>query len=162
MTFLRLIATLVVSSTCSCAQAQPAQEQPQPAHRPDPIAELYFRVQERIGGAPRECGRYDVQRYTDPVLDPRFQTLLEESLACGRKAAAEGQSYWMYVQTFGIDSTVASGLMAAANGDLERFHYDSAPCGGPGCGPSLVVLPCKAPHIGLDASFGLPEFACER
>jgi hypothetical protein len=63
------------------------------------------------------------------------------------QAFAENRSFYFSVEGTAVDSYVATGLMRAESGVLQRFWYDSAPCGVPvpTCPERLLVADCETP-----------------
>jgi hypothetical protein len=61
---------------------------------------------------------------------------------CLNEAYSKKEPFFLLLEGPGIDSIVAEGLLLTRAGQLERFWYDSAPCGGPYCKEHFEVSPC--------------------
>jgi hypothetical protein len=98
--------------------------------------------------------RYDTFRQNQPSDRElrRVETCLSEAYRARRR-------FFFSIEGGGADSYVGSGLMGDAAGNVKRFWYDSAPCGGPGCGESFRVATCPVPK---DASRIDPRLDCPR
>ena len=95
-----------------------------------------------------DCGQHLLPR----PLAPIDAETMRRSLACGTEAMRRGKPFWTFWQQQGIDSWVAVGLLGTADGAFYRFDYDSAPCGGAGCGDRFSIEPCSTPRIRMDRS----------
>jgi hypothetical protein len=85
--------------------------------------------------------------------------ILRRVIACGREAARQRRPFWTFVTHDGIDSWLAEGLLGTPEGAIERFSYDSDPCGGGGCKSTFETAPCPRPALGTDPRHG-PTFTC--
>jgi hypothetical protein len=121
-------------------------------------AALLGRLQPTIGAPPAECGRHFLMRTSRGFSAARAGEL-DLSLNCGMAAAKAFRPFWTFKQEHGIDSWVAHGLIGSSDGTIQRFWYDSAPCGGPGCEARLAVTPCKRPSVRTTPD-GRAEFVC--
>lgn len=127
-----------------------------------PVADMARRVLAVTGSAPRECGRHLLRQVGGKTVDAPLADL-QASLQCVRQAIAAGEPVWAFVQRRGIDSFVAHGLLRTANGDVQAFYYDSAPCGGPRCEGELRLEPCVSPSVTPTSANGqAPDFACRQ
>jgi hypothetical protein len=68
---------------------------------------------------------------------------------CVNGALQQRQPFFFVVQGPGIDSYMATGLVGDASGNVKRFWYDSAPCGGPHCRERFTVWPCSPNSHGV-------------
>jgi hypothetical protein len=77
---------------------------------------------------------------------------------CLEAARRAGRPFIFSVEGPGIDSYLATGLVADARGRVQRFWYDSAPCGGPYCAERFSLWPCPMPTApgGLDPNMDCP------
>jgi hypothetical protein len=112
------------------------------APRPDRVGKL---VQEHLGDGATVCGRFKYLfiRGSKPT---RAETASLRS--CMADAYAQGRSFFFSIEGSGVDSYVATGLMRAGSRRLERFWYDSAPCGtpmDPACPERFRVAACPEP-----------------
>ena len=117
---------------------------PRPVSAPEPVESFVDRL---VGAQARDCGKHD-------SADARLA--LETSLRCAVVASRQRQPFHTIVQYDGADSHVAWGLLGSADVHLSLFHYDSAPCGGPGCAPRFVVTSCSAPQVVASPDGGAP------
>jgi hypothetical protein len=131
---------------------------PRPPQDEESAADLFARIQGMMGAPPMECGRHFLIR-TGNGFKSAGANELELSLKCGMAAAQVLKPFWTFKQNHGIDSWVADGLLGGTDGILQRFWYDSAPCGGPGCEARLRLGPCERPSV-VTARDGNAEFAC--
>jgi hypothetical protein len=128
--------------------------------RPDPVEGLRQQVLRYTGAEPVECGRHLlVQQERRWVAAD--EVTLQSSVTCGLTAASGKRAFWTFKQDQGIDSWVASGILGTVDGVLYRFHYDSAPCGGPGCASRISFQRCDKPSAATNLN-QLSEFRCGR
>ena len=124
-----------------------------------PMVDLPMRVVALTGDSPRECGRLQIRDLAGKrVAAARGE--LDAAVRCARQAIREGKPFWTYVQRRGLDSWIAHGLLRTAGGDVRFFAYDSAPCGGPSCQPTLSLEPCREPAVKAAADGDEPDFSC--
>jgi hypothetical protein len=57
----------------------------------------------------------------------------------------------------GIDSHVVQAIAGDSKGGVVFFFWDSAPCGGPDCGPKTTRATCENPSPNTDPS-GTPQW----
>jgi hypothetical protein len=105
-------------------------------------------VRSFTGPQAAECGRHPV------AVSPEALT---KSLACAMEASAQRRPFWTFKEDPGIDSRLAHGLLGDSDGAVFRFHWDSAPCGGPGCAPRYSIESCPVPGVGIGS-----RFVCKR
>ena len=127
-----------------------------PTPRPTNRAELEAYVTRFTGANPLDCGQHAV----DDALPPPPAEDLQTSVACAYDAAKAQNGFWTFTQEPGMDSMLFQGLLGTTEGTIYQFSYDSAPCGGPGCGgrfsvsrcnyPTLLVHRSKRTHFGCD------------
>lgn len=101
------------------------------------------------GAGAIDCGRLGTQATIEEM---------QTALNCALDAARRGVAFSAVRQYQGTDALVAEGLMAKSGGTTVKFSYDSAPCGGPGCGESFTTQACANPH--LDSRGSLILFGC--
>ena len=124
-----------------------------------PLVDMPRRVFEITGANPRECGRHSL-RSVNGRFEGATRQALEASLQCARDAIKSGRPFWTFVERRGIDSWIAHGILRTAGGDLRFFAYDAAPCGGPGCQPTLSLESCREPAVKPAADGDEPDFTC--
>jgi hypothetical protein len=124
-----------------------------------PLVDMPRKVFEITGAKPRECGRHPL-RQVNGRREGATREQLDASLQCAREAIQAGQPFWTFVELPGIDSWVGHGLLRTASGDVRRFVYDSAPCGGPQCQPELTLEPCASPSVASTADGRSVDFSC--
>jgi len=91
------------------------------------------------------CGTFRFELMRERKLNERQ---LAELASCIRAARDHREGFGFSVEGPGIDSYLATGLVGAADGTVQRFCYDSAPCGGPQCPERFVTRPCTiAPDV---------------
>ena len=133
---------------------------PEPQPRRDEVGVLRSRLEAITGPNPLDCGQHllvGAFLRTAPIGDDA----LRRSLECGVDAAARGQPFWAFRQLQGIDSWVANGLIGTADGTIQHFSWDSAPCGNPGgCEGRLQTIPCRNPSIADRGNQGGLVFIC--
>ena len=110
------------------------------APRVEPEADVFARVQRLSGPAPIECGRHVGQHLWR--AEPGYLLGdLKSSLDCAWAAAGARRPFWLLVRERGIDSWVATGLVAGDDGVIYSFQYDTYP-------PArLDVSPCGTPVV---------------
>ena len=97
-------------------------------------------IERFTGPAAIECGQLGAVPDRESDLP-----IFERVIACGRQASKSQQAFWVIEWLPDLDSTVCRGLLGSADGTIYRFGYDSAPCGGPGCGSRFTVERCPIP-----------------
>jgi hypothetical protein len=99
-------------------------------------------VTTHLGGSVTACARFRYQ-----FIRGSTPTALElEALQTCMASAFEGDRvFYFSIEGTAVDSYVATGLMRTRSGQLQRFWYDSAPCGGPGCPERFQFAACQAP-----------------
>jgi hypothetical protein len=107
--------------------------------RRDRVAEL---VTGQLGDAPTACARFKYRFIRGKKPTKQEVAALQ---SCMAKAYDAGESFYFSIEGSGVDSYVATGLMRAGSGTLQRFWYDSAPCGGPGCPERFHFATCASP-----------------
>ncbi len=131
--------TLLMAMLFLGAPAATAAPQQVESSRPDRVDEL---VRKHLGEPVTACARFKYQ-FIRGHKPTREEVALLKS--CMAQAYGEGQSFYFSIEGSGIDSYVATGLMRAGLGNLQRFWYDSAPCGGPGCTERFQSVTCATP-----------------
>jgi hypothetical protein len=120
----------LVAGTCAAAVATSAVAE----ERRDPVEQL---VLKRIGSPAAVCGRFG----NKPTA-----TEGDALRTCITDAWRGRHAFFFSIGWFSIDSYTATGLMAGRSGEVKRFWYDSAPCGGPGCDARFdVSATCVVP-----------------
>jgi hypothetical protein len=98
----------------------------------------------RIAGKEaRDCGRVGLGAST------------LETDVCVRDAFSRGKAFYARYERQGEDSKVSLGTVGTAEREVLFLHYDSAPCGGPGCNPAINEILCRNPSL-LDADDARP------
>ena len=95
------------------------------------------------GPNPTDCGQHLLGGGAPVAGAPELQ----KSLACSLEAAKSKKPSWTVKQYQGIDSLVFEGLLGTSDGVVQKFYYDSDPCGGPGCTPRFEVMRCDKPFV---------------
>ena len=85
------------------------------------------------------CGRFKYEFIHGNKPTPAEVAVLQ---GCMAGAIASKRSFYFSIEGSGVDSYGATGLMKIPNGALQRFSYDSSPCGGPGCAERFEVWTC--------------------
>jgi len=133
---------------------------PAPGPARDEVSVLRSRCEAITGPNPLDCGQHllvGAFLRTAPI----GEDALGRSLECGVDAAARRQPFSTFRQLQGIDSWVANGLIGTADGTIQRFSWDSAPCGLPGqCTGRLETTPCRNPSIANIPNQGGLIFIC--
>lgn len=124
--------------------------------RETPIQRLHRRTEHFIGSAPATCGQFLIQEFGRP---PASISELRAAIACVQEHRSRAAPAWVVVQLQGIDSWVAYGLLAARDGQMHAFSYDSDPSGGSGVEPRLSMTACPSVRVGEDAA-GWAEIRC--
>lgn len=121
----------IMSGSAALAQVAPAQRLGVEAH-----------VQRAAGAGAVSCGSFvPPERNVLPMTSAEHA----EARQCMLRAWTQGLPFYLIAQGTSVDSSVASGVIGRPRrGGLERFGYDSAPCGGPGCAESFHMRPCRA------------------
>lgn len=114
--------------------------QGQPRRSVNPVDDLARRVQQIVGVDALDCGRH--LRTGAGRSGALESDAVQRSVTCVVAAAQMKKTAWTMAQLMGIDSWVAGGLMARADGSLAYFLYDSDPSGGSGATPVLSVQSC--------------------
>lgn len=65
---------------------------------------------------------------------------------CITAAYRKSRPFYFYFGGPGTDSYIAVGLLSTPAGVIKRFKYDSAPCGGEHCKPSIKLVVCSVPE----------------
>jgi hypothetical protein len=124
-----------------------------------------------LHGKKHGLGRYLVQVHTDEQMNCGSLAVLRGKglrieppdlgpvSDCVSAARQKGRSFFFSVEGWGIDSYIATGLVGDAQGGLQRFWYDSSPCGGGGCRESFAVWTC--PTVAPDERVN-PNMYCPR
>lgn len=86
------------------------------------------------------CGEYELSTR-------RSVEILRKSLACAEDAETQHKPFRIVVHSVSEDSSVADGVLSTANGAVFWFHYDSAPCGGPGCAEQFETKACPLSDV---------------
>ena len=119
------------------------------------LVELRSYVERFTGPEPADCGQHALVR----PFEMAGVEQLQKSASCARDAATNRKPFWTFKQEQGIDSQVYQGLLGTADGTIFRFSYDSAPCGGPGCGGRFSIERCRQPGV-VTSSGSRAEFRC--
>ena len=122
-----------------------------------PRAGLQHYLDHSVGADAIRCGAF-VRR---PLEAHALSTEeAQASSSCLTDAFRGKRSAYFFVQGPGIDSEVAWGMLTRG-GQVMRFEYDSAPCGGPACNERFVVRDCTNPgeseSVTLDLSCVRPR-----
>ena len=118
--------------------------------------ELRTYVFRLTGADPLDCGQHLLNR---PFVGAGSEQL-HRSLVCTSDAAKNRKAFWTLKQDQGIDSLVFQGLLGTTEGEVYRFSYDSAPCGGPGCPGRFSIVRCEEPTVITRANGA--AFGCKR
>ena len=133
-----LLFVAALSPGALCAQAGAA-----PTPRRIDRTELQAYVARFTGANPSDCGQHAVDR----ALAPPLVEDLQKSLACAYDAAKALKGFWTFKQEPRMDSMLFQGLLGTMEGAIYQFSYDSAPCGGPGCGGRFSVSRSNYPTV---------------
>lgn len=128
-----------------CANENESGFVPVPEHwlRAPPLpSDLAERLRVVTGDEVVDCG-LEVHSFS-PAFSVYF---LRQAFGCAEAARISRRPFQLLFQQRSLDSTIVVGLVGTATGAVRRFHYDSAPCGGPGCPPAFDVRPCARPAI---------------
>jgi hypothetical protein len=112
------------------------------------------RVRAAVGDDAIDCGVYPGMWYRSKKLAP---DILVAVRTCISEARRRGRAFSYSIEGYGIDSYVASGLVGERGGRVQRFVYDSAPCGGPSCKEAWELCDCK---VAKDTATVDPEMTC--
>jgi hypothetical protein len=99
-------------------------------------------VVRQLGDSATACARFKYQFIRGSKLTKHEVASLQ---SCMAKAYDAGESFYFSIEGSGVDSYVATGLMRAGSGNIQRFWYDSAPCGGRGCPERFHFATCASP-----------------
>ena len=110
-----------------------------PANSTNAIQKPQESISELAGPDAVDCGQHGTSALEDA---------LRQSVRCAVTSGANRQAFQTLRQRQGIDSLVYEGLLGQPDGTIFKFHYDSAPCGGPGCFASLAIERCPVPSLG--------------
>lgn len=105
-------------------------------YRQHSVADHVSRV---VGREAVDCGQFRRERFQSLTLSSSEAATVR---ACMAAARSGGKPFFFWIERPGTDSLFATGLVSARSGGLQRFHYDSAPCGGPMCGSRFTVHEC--------------------
>jgi hypothetical protein len=127
---------------------------------PDPANDMRLRVERLIGPKPLNCGRHLLVFSNGPSgRAPADESTLQRFVACAVESAQQRIPFWTFEQQLGIDGWVAQGLFGTPDGQIQRFSYDSAPCGNDSaCLPRLTTERCNVPFVRIRDS--MLQFAC--
>jgi hypothetical protein len=128
--------------------------------RLDPIMALRAYVVRFTGDSPKDCGQHFMETGRVPGVEAGADRL-NRSLRCAIEAAKNRTTFWTLKQDFGLDSWNAQGLLGDDKGEMYRFTFDNAPCGGPGCASQFSIRRCVQPIVST-ARNGRASFACGR
>lgn len=117
--------------------------------------ELRNYLKKFIDDAPVDCGQY----FLGPSFRQADSDQLQKSIACAIDSGSAHKSSLAFTQGQGIDSIVISGLLGTAAGQIFRFEYDSAPCGGAGCAGRFSIQGCPVPIV-VTFRGGYPSLGC--
>jgi hypothetical protein len=113
-------------------------------------------IQQVIGPDPVDCGRI-------PWGPAATEATFQRAVACARGAVANHKAFRLVQWAQGVDSEVASGLLAARDGSILFFQWDSAPCGGPDCVERFLTNPCLLSKVTFTAfAPGYLQLSCLR
>jgi hypothetical protein len=107
-----------------------------------PRAGLQHYLTHATGPDAQSCGTFERSVNESRVLSPAETATVTR---CMTDAYRNGRTFYFYVQGPGIDSQLAWGMLIRS-GELMRFEYDSAPCGGPACNERFVMTTCSPPQ----------------
>ena len=92
---------------------------------------------------------------------------------CAADAFEAGQPFMARYERMGVDSQVVNAVASNSDGKVKIFRWDTAPCGGPACGPATDVQSCNGPTLNLETpadpsalpiscdTLGLPQRICD-
>lgn len=106
-------------------------------------SELRSYVQRFTKGGAEDCGGPSVEK--DRIASGK--EALQASLGCTAASAKKRHASWTYRHYQGVDSWLAEGLLATPEGEIYRFSFDSAPCGGPQCRGRFTIELCDRPVV---------------
>jgi hypothetical protein len=69
---------------------------------------------------------------------------------CVVEAFEAGEPFIARYERQAIDSKVVTAVASNSAGRVKIFHWDSAPCGGPGCDPVTDVQSCIEPMLNAE------------
>ena len=99
-------------------------------------------VRKATGQRFTECGTF---RFPLMVKHELTVEQAQRASVCLNETYAKKEPFAFWLEGPGRDSVVAEGLLLTRSGDLQRFWYDSAPCGGPYCRERFNLSPCTPP-----------------
>ena len=102
---------------------------------------LAFHVDRAAGEPATDCGTF---RFG--MFEPHELTSAQAAQAaeCVARARSGREPFKVVLEGPGIDSHLATGVLAGRDGVVRLFNYDSAPCGGPRCRERFSLEPCSA------------------
>ena len=122
--------------------------------RPDPLPEdLTDRLHAAAGASAIDCG------LAHPGRSEMSIRRVREGFACAEAVRASGRPFFVLVER-GRRSTILSGLLGTAAGEVRQFVYDTAVCGSPGCPERFETRVCEHPTV-VERQEGLGDFACD-
>ncbi len=108
------------------------------------------KLREYAGADARDCGRVTTSDNRVSADD------------CVSSSLTSGSSFFVWYEQQGEDSKIQTGLSRNKNGQVSILRRDSAPCGGPGCSPTISVCRCSTVTRSDDErSFGILPVKCQ-
>lgn len=101
---------------------------------------LAFHVDRAAGEPATDCGTFRFGMFEPLELT---STQAAQAAECVARARTRREPFRVVLEGPGIDSHLATGVLAGRDGVVRRFNYDSAPCGGPGCRERFSLGPCS-------------------
>ncbi len=121
------------------------------------FTELLSRIEHTLGPAAVDCGQFYIKQLGHAAASAKD---LRRAITCVKQNAANRTPAFVIVQLQGIDSSIAYGLLAHADGSLSFYTYDDDPSGGSGAEPSFDLKACAAPKVAQTRG-GSPDIRCE-
>src|SRR5581483_4551376 len=117
---------------------------------PNPLEE---RLADLTGYAATQCGSFSLTNLSAKSL--------ETAVACVDAAVASHRAFQLIQGGPGIDSIGAHGVVGTTEGRVLWFDYDSAPCGGAGCGDRFETKACNIQHLHVVVADTIRRLTCE-
>lgn len=102
---------------------------------------LTFHLDRAAGVPATDCGTFRFGMFERHGLTSAQSAKAAE---CVGRARSRREPFKVVLEGPGIDSHLATGLLAGRDGVVRLFNYDSAPCGGPRCRERFSLGPCSA------------------
>jgi hypothetical protein len=102
---------------------------------------LTFHLDRATGVPATDCGTFRLGMFERHGLT---SSQAAKAAECVARARSRREPFKVVLEGPGIDSHLATGLLAGRDGAVRLFTYDSAPCGGPRCHERVSLGACSA------------------